>query len=143
MKKNKQDDHISTLLGHGTRIEGSLAFTGAIRLDGEVSGKITSDSGTVIIGEKAIVDAKIDVGVAVIKGQVKGQVVARKRIEIFAPAKVTGDIEAPAVSIASGVVFNGNCQMKEKFTPGPTKKLMEKIKGSKNNLPNQAKEKNL
>lgn len=129
MKKSKQDDHISTLLGHGTRVEGALEFTGAVRIDGALSGKIKSDSGTVIVGEKAVIDAQIDVGVAVIKGRVKGQIVARKRVEIFAPARVTGDIEAPSVSIASGVVFNGNCQMQERAKTTTGKTLMEKIKG--------------
>jgi cytoskeletal protein CcmA (bactofilin family) len=36
---------------------------------------------------------------------------AGQRIEIFAPAQVIGDISAPTVTIDSGVVFNGNCQM--------------------------------
>ena len=55
MKKNESLDHISTLLGVGTAIEGTLTFNDTIRLDGSVNGKILSEKGTVIIGERAIV----------------------------------------------------------------------------------------
>jgi cytoskeletal protein CcmA (bactofilin family) len=39
MKKKENADHISTLLGIGTTIEGTLAFKDTIRLDGAVDGK--------------------------------------------------------------------------------------------------------
>jgi cytoskeletal protein CcmA (bactofilin family) len=51
------------------------------------------------------------VGTAVIKGTVNGHIQAAERIEIHPPAKITGDIQAPVVSIETGVVFNGNCSM--------------------------------
>jgi cytoskeletal protein CcmA (bactofilin family) len=111
MKKQAASDHISTLLGIGTTVEGTLAFKDTIRLDGNVNGKILSESGTLIIGEKAVVNATIHVGAAIIKGTVDGQVQARERIDIHAPAKITGDIQAPVISIETGVQFNGQCSM--------------------------------
>jgi len=111
MKKKENADHISTLLGVGTAIEGTLAFKDTIRLDGSVNGKIVSDKGTVIIGERATVDAQIHVGAAIVKGTVNGHIQAVDRIEVYPPAKITGDIQAPVVAIETGVVFNGNCSM--------------------------------
>jgi cytoskeletal protein CcmA (bactofilin family) len=111
MKKKERTDHISTLLGVGTAIEGTLTFKDTIRLDGSVNGKIISEKGTVIIGERAVVDARIHVGSAIIKGTVNGHIQAAERIEVLPPAKIAGDIQAPAISIESGVVFNGNCSM--------------------------------
>ena len=102
---------ISTLLGRDVRIEGTLNFKETIRVDGHVKGKLMSSQGTVIIGENAVIEADVQVGVAMIRGKVNGRVEAGQRIEIFAPAQVTGDISAPTVTIDSGVVFNGNCQM--------------------------------
>lgn len=116
MKKKEQTDHISTLLGVGTTIEGSLAFKDTIRLDGAVNGKIFSEKGTLIIGERAVVEAQIRVGAAVIKGTVHGHIQASDRIDVYPPAKITGDIQAPVVSIETGVYFNGNCCMS---TPDP------------------------
>ncbi len=102
---------ISTLLGRDTEIEGSLAFKETIRVDGRIKGKLISSQGTVIVGENAIIEADVQVGVAIIRGKIQGRVEARQRIEIYAPAQVTGDICAPTVTIDSGVVFNGNCKM--------------------------------
>jgi cytoskeletal protein CcmA (bactofilin family) len=102
---------ISTLLGRDVRIEGTLNFKETIRVDGNIKGKLLSSQGTVIIGENAVIEADVQVGVAIIRGRVDGRVEAGQRIEIFAPAQVTGDIQAPTVTIDSGVVFNGNCQM--------------------------------
>ena len=111
MKKKESTDHISTLLGVGTAIEGTLAFKDTIRLDGSVNGKVISEKGTVIIGERATVDAAIRVGSAVVKGTVNGHIQAADRIEVYPPAKITGDIQAPVIAIESGVVFNGKCSM--------------------------------
>ena len=111
MKKKDNADHISTLLGVGTAIEGTLAFKDTIRLDGSVNGKITSDKGTLVIGERAVVEAQIRVGTAIIKGTVNGHIQAADRIEVYPPAKINGDIQAPVVSIETGVCFNGNCSM--------------------------------
>lgn len=102
---------ISTLLGRDTEIEGALTFKETIRVDGHIKGKLISSQGTVIVGENAIIEADVQVGVAIIRGKVHGRVDAGQRIEIYAPAQVNGDICAPTVTIDSGVVFNGNCKM--------------------------------
>ena len=112
MGKKKRNNAISTLIGTDVRIEGSLAFTGTIRLDGKVKGKIFTDSGTIIVGEKAVIDADVTVDKAVIMGEVNGSVDAREKIEIYPPGRVVGDIQAPTVLIDSGVVFNGSCLTK-------------------------------
>lgn len=112
MKKEKKTGAISTILGLGASIEGTIEFQNTMRLDGNVKGKVISPSGTVVIGEKAIVEAEIVVDVAVIMGQVNGVVDARERIEIYPPGRVSGDIKAPVVIIEAGVLFNGNCVMK-------------------------------
>jgi cytoskeletal protein CcmA (bactofilin family) len=119
MKKKESADHISTLLGIGTAIEGTLTFRDTIRLDGTVNGKINSEKGTLIIGERAKVEAHIRVGSAIIKGTVNGQVEAAEQIDVHAPAKITGDIQAPVISIETGVVFNGKCNMVKSDVPTP------------------------
>ena len=111
MKKTKPQT-INTLLGAGTSIEGTIEFNNTVRLDGNVKGKISSKQGTVIIGERAVVNAEIIVDVAIIMGEVNGTIHAKEKIEVYPPGRITGDIQAPVVLIESGVVFNGNCFMK-------------------------------
>ena len=111
MKKEKQAGSVSTILGLGSSIEGTIHFQNTMRLDGNVKGKIRGLSGTIIIGEQAVVDADIVVDVAVIMGQVNGDIVARERIEIYPPGRVSGDIQAPTLQIEAGVKFSGSCAM--------------------------------
>ncbi len=113
MKKNNKCGKVSTYIGVNASIEGTIDFSDTIRLDGNVKGRITSADGTVIIGEKAIINADIEVDVAIIKGEVNGSLEARDRIEISPPARIAGDIHAPVILIETGVVFNGHCSMNE------------------------------
>ena len=46
-----------------------------------------------------------------LSGQLQGNIVANERIEIKAPGKVYGNIQAPKVIIEEGVLFEGNCKM--------------------------------
>ncbi len=112
MKKEKENqDAISTFVGTKSEITGNMAFEGTIRIDGRLKGKITSSDGTLIVGETAKVEADISVGLVVIMGEVTGKVQAKKRIELYKPARVSGDLQSPVISMDAGVTFNGNCAM--------------------------------
>ena len=105
MRKPKKVDSITTFLGADASIEGTIDFTGTIRLDGKVKGLIKSKNGTVIVGEKAVVEADIIVDTAIIMGQVNGIIDAKDRIEVYPPGSVVGNIQAPVISIDPGVKF--------------------------------------
>jgi cytoskeletal protein CcmA (bactofilin family) len=127
MKKTK--DEINAFLGKDTEFEGKLSFTGAVRLDGKFSGEIFS-SGTLIVGESAIIKSQIHVADMIISGEVHGDIFAEKKIEISVPGKLFGNIQTPKLVIEEGVIFEGSCKMqhlgeekeKEKNLPLPAKK---------------------
>lgn len=112
MKKEKRTDQISTFIGADAGIDGTIEFKGTIRVDGRVKGKICSNGGTVVVGEKAVVNAEMFVNVAVIMGEVNGTIDAKERIEVYPPGRLGGDIQAPVISIEPGGIFNGTCTMK-------------------------------
>ena len=119
MRKDKKADSISTFLGADAAFDGTIEFQGTIRVDGKIKGKISSNGGTVIVGEKAVVDAEIFVSHAIVMGEVNGTIVAKDRIEVFPPGRVGGEIQAPVISIEPGGIFNGSCVMKgQKDTAG-------------------------
>lgn len=111
MKKTRTIDSVNTIVGRDASFQGTIEFKGSIRIDGRVEGRINSDGGTVIVGEQASVKADINVGVAIIRGDVEGKITARDRIEVYPPGRIEGDIFAPIISIDTGVIFNGNCEM--------------------------------
>ncbi len=77
-----------------------------------MKGNISSSGGTVVVGEKGVVNAEISVNVAVVMGEVNGSIEAKERIEVYPPGRLSGDIQSPIVSIEPGGIFNGNCVMK-------------------------------
>jgi cytoskeletal protein CcmA (bactofilin family) len=109
MKKSK--DEINAFLGRGTEFEGKFSFTGAVRVDGKISGEIFS-SGTLIVGESAVINSRIHVADIIISGEVHGDIFAERKIEITVPGKLFGNIKTPKLVLEEGVIFEGNCKMK-------------------------------
>jgi len=101
------------LVGHlykGSRVSGQISFQGPARIDGAVDGEIQCQ-GVLTIGEGAEVRAKISGQAVVSRGKVEGNVTARERVELAAPARLIGNIDTPRLIIAEGVVFEGDCSM--------------------------------
>ena len=84
-------------------------FEGTLRIDCFVAGRIRSATGTLIIAETGKAEADISVAVAVIEGQVTGEIHALERVELGNSSKVIGNIKTPAISIQPGAVFEGRC----------------------------------
>jgi len=82
-----------------------------LRVDGRFSGRITSGTGTLIVGAGGQVDANVEFSVAQIHGVVNGDIIAGQRIELGRAAKVSGNIQTPSLVIEQGAVFEGSCKM--------------------------------
>ena len=82
---------VTTLLGKGSEFEGKLSFEGTVRVDGKLTGEIFTDD-VLIVGEGAEVNAEVTVGAIVIHGIVRGNVTAKRSVEIHSPGKVKGNI---------------------------------------------------
>lgn len=101
---------INTLLGRGSEFEGKLTFEGTVRIDGTLKGEVFSDD-VLVVGEGAILEAEVDIGEIIIQGTVRGNIRAKRSVEILAPGRVSGDITTPSLQIDKGVVFEGRCHM--------------------------------
>ncbi len=102
---------LSGFVGGGTMVTGEATFKAMLRVDGHLSGKVSSSSGTLIIGANGKVDANIEVAVAVIHGTVNGDIIATQRLEMGRAAKVNGNIQTPSLVIEQGGIFEGSCKM--------------------------------
>ncbi len=100
-----------TVIDHGCEIEGRLTFGGTLILNGKFQGEISS-SDTLIVGEAGNLRADVRVGVAIISGQIEGQITALERVELRGNAQIRGDIVTPMLVLDKGVIFNGHCKMK-------------------------------
>lgn len=103
-------EEISAYLGKETLFEGKMTFEGVFRLDGKFEGEIF-ESGTLIVGETAIIKGKIGIDTIIINGLVEGDVYAKARVEIHSTGKVYGNLFTPILTINEGGIFEGHCKM--------------------------------
>ena len=106
-----KDGTLSGFVGSGTNVTGEATFKSLLRIDGHFSGRISSPTGTLIVGSGGQVDANIEVAVAQIQGSVNGDVVAGQRIELGRAGKLNGNIQTPSLVIEQGGVFEGSSKM--------------------------------
>lgn len=113
LARDIKEGTLSGFVGNGTTLTGEANFKGMLRVDGHLSGRVSSQDGTLIVSTGGQVDADVEVSIAQIYGTVVGNVTATKRIELGRVAKVTGDIQTPALVIENGAVFEGSCRMQQ------------------------------
>ncbi|MBI1822576.1 MAG: polymer-forming cytoskeletal protein [Nitrospirae bacterium] len=101
---------IIAFLGKGTSFKGVITYEGTVRIDGNVEGEIIT-KGALVIGESAEIKAEIEVGTLVCGGAINGNIVAFEKVQLIAPAIVTGTIKTPILIIEEGVRFNGSVDM--------------------------------
>jgi len=106
-----KDGNLSGFVGSGTVVTGEANFKALMRVDGHLSGRISSTSGTLIVGANGKVDANIEVAIATIQGTVNGDIIASQRLEIGRAGKVNGNIQTPILVIEQGAQFEGSCKM--------------------------------
>jgi cytoskeletal protein CcmA (bactofilin family) len=95
------DREIRAFLEEGCEFEGKLTFTGVVRLNGKFYGDIDSED-TLIVGETALVQGNVRVGVAIIGGRVQGDIVTKHCTEILANGLIEGSINSPKMITHEG-----------------------------------------
>jgi cytoskeletal protein CcmA (bactofilin family) len=126
-QSERPQGEITTLLGRGSEFEGKLTFEGTVRIDGKLSGEIFSED-VLVVGEGAMVNAEIDVGVIIVEGSVTGNIRAKRAVELHTPARVKGNIETPSLYVDKGVMFEGFSKM-ENLQPGAATNIPRTLQG--------------
>lgn len=106
-----KEGNLGGFVGNNTHLTGDASFKGMMRVDGHLSGRITSGDGTLIVSTNGLVEADVEVATAKIYGTVRGNVTATGLIELGRTARVTGNIRTPSLVIEGGAVFEGECRM--------------------------------
>jgi cytoskeletal protein CcmA (bactofilin family) len=99
-----------TLLAKDVDFKGVVNFDGTVRVDGRVEGEIHT-TGTLIVGENAIIKGIVSAGVLMNSGKINGTITAVEKIQILKPGVLVGDIRTPSIAIEEGSHFHGMCDM--------------------------------
>jgi len=111
-----QDRSEVSVVGRGTKIEGTVVAAGSLRVEGEVKGKITAE-GDVSLSPQGRVEANIRATSITLAGQVRGDLTAKADVSLPADSRLDGSIRAHNVEV--GGVVKGNIAGKGKVGLGP------------------------
>lgn len=109
-QRTELGEEISAFVGRGVDFKGTITYQGTVRIDGTVEGEIQTD-GILLVGEEAIIKAKVTAGTIVCKGKITGDIIAKEKIKLRTPAVITGGVKTPMLSMEEGVMFNGTLEM--------------------------------
>jgi cytoskeletal protein CcmA (bactofilin family) len=112
MRERTGESNLSGFLGEGTVISGDLRFPEILRVEGKITGKITSEK-ELVVGESGEIEAEIEVGSLSVNGKVSGTLRVRERLTIHAHGQVRGELilEGPGLIIEEGGIFEGTIEM--------------------------------
>lgn len=117
--ENEMTSNNINLIGQGTEITGDVLCSGDLRIDGILSGNITS-KGKVVVGETGRIKGEINCKNSDISGIIEGKITVAELLSLKATAKVMGDITTSKLAIEPGSKFTGYCNM-----TNDNEKLME------------------
>lgn len=103
-------DHTDTMIGAGMRVVGDVAFTGVLRIQGDVLGDVAckSDSdGTVVVDASGCLTGALDVPRVIVRGRVIGPVRSAQSIDIQHGGTVVGDAFYREIDIHEGGIVEG------------------------------------
>ena len=109
MEKGKATGSTS-LLSKKVKIEGEIQGDEDLHVEGHFKGSIKI-SGNIFVGPTGVVEADVEANNVIIQGQVKGNVLARRQLEIQSNGQLSGDCRATSIDIKEGAIFEGRSNM--------------------------------
>jgi cytoskeletal protein CcmA (bactofilin family) len=114
---DRSDDRSQvSVVGPGTKIEGTVIAAGSLRVEGEVKGKITAE-GEVSLSPQGRVEANIQAGSITLAGWVKGNLTAKGDVSLPADSRLDGNIRGHNADV--GGIVMGSIVVKRTAKLGP------------------------
>src|SRR5256712_2134429 len=97
-------------LGPRDILQGRLEIQGDLKIAGNVEGDLKA-SGDVTIDSTASIQAAIEGANVNVRGQVTGNVTAKKRLTLGGSGRLNGDVRVSRLTVEDGATLNGNVTM--------------------------------
>ena len=97
-------------LGPRDILQGRLDIQGDLRIAGNVEGDLKA-SGDIAIEPGATIQAAIEGANVSVRGQVTGNVTARRRLTLGGSGHLQGDVRVGRLTVEDGATLNGNVTM--------------------------------
>ena len=126
MFNKKKQPPIKSLIAGGSQIDGNIAFSDGLRVDGAINGCVRAreDSASIlVISESATVVGEVTADHIIINGTVKGPVNANLMLELQPKARIEGDVRYVALEMHQGALITGQLRPILENEEKPTLKL--------------------
>lgn len=120
-------DQTNSIIGEGSVFEGKFYVAGTIKIDGKFEGDIRTE-GSLQVGTNGKIKTNIQAREVVLAGTMIGDINATEEVNLTETGRLMGDINAPVVNIANGVVLKGSVNI----TGGKNKEAQKLIEDSFN-----------
>lgn len=97
-------------LGPRDSLHGRLDIHGDLKIHGTVEGELKA-SGDVVVESTATVQASIEGANVNVRGQVNGNVTARRRLTLGGSGRLNGEVKVGRLTVEDGATLNGNVTM--------------------------------
>ena len=123
-----------SLLGPSLLVKGEISGNEDLCIDCAVEGIVRLNERMLVIGPAANVKADITAGDVVIRGNLRGNVRAKGRIEIGNNGSVNGDLRTPQVFIEDGALFKGTIEIEKNIEKQSEKNVLSETKSPLANI---------
>lgn len=128
----KPQGRIDSLISTGTVLEGCIRFSGGLRIDGQVIGRVialdaAASSATLMLSDQARIEGEVQVGHLVMSGTIVGPVSVKQSIEMQARARIVGDVEYASIEMHQGAVIEGRLVHRQGGVVDSAEPLVEPI----------------
>ncbi len=124
-KPKERPEVKESIIAAGLTIEGKIEGAGNVRMSGRFKGDVNVD-GNLTIDPGAYLSGQVRSGVVIVGGELEGNIIAAKRVEVLETAVITGDVKAGAIQVAAGARMRGHMEFGWDDKPAAT---MTEIKG--------------
>src|SRR6266496_4618428 len=100
----------TTLISAGTTLKGDINSNSDLRIDGTITGNISS-SAKIVIGASGVVEGDITGNQADIVGKVSGNIKTKDLLQLRGDCVVNGNVYAGKLQVEPTATFNGQCHM--------------------------------
>jgi len=100
------------LISQGTEITGDIKSNGDIRIDGSLTGNL-STKGKVVIGPTGKIKGEVTCRNSEVSGSIEGKISVGQLLNLKASSRIFGDIITCKLAIEPGARFTGTCKMSE------------------------------
>jgi cytoskeletal protein CcmA (bactofilin family) len=107
---NGGDAQVETLIGKSASVQGDVAFSGGLHIDGRVTGSVRATAGlpaTLSVSEHGVIEGSVAATSVVLNGRIHGDIFAAGRVILGAKARVQGNVHYSVIEMALGAEISG------------------------------------